>query len=99
MAEQFGFRTEAHLVTQTFSRRKPKAAANLRILTESRENVLLVVNREGSVALSALARTSGDAFLDGAAVEMGRSLRFAPATLDGQPFDMRIRFPVNFEIQ
>lgn len=34
MAEQFGFRTEAHLVTQTFSRRKPKAAPNLRILTD-----------------------------------------------------------------
>lgn len=34
MAEQFGFRTEAHLVTQSFSRVKPKAHANVRILTD-----------------------------------------------------------------
>jgi len=34
MAEQFGFKTEAQLITQTFSRKKPKIQANLRLITE-----------------------------------------------------------------
>ena len=35
MAEQFGFRTEAQLVTQTFSRVKPKAQPSVRKLTDT----------------------------------------------------------------
>lgn len=61
--------------------------------------VLLAVSRTGSVALAAIARSSGDEYLDAAAVEIGRRLRFSPATLDGEPFDTRIRFPVGFEVQ
>lgn len=34
MAEQFGFRTEAQLVTQSFSRIRPKIQTNVRLLTE-----------------------------------------------------------------
>jgi hypothetical protein len=34
MAEQFGFRIEAQLVTQTFSRVKPKAHRNVRVITD-----------------------------------------------------------------
>lgn len=34
MAEQFGFRTEAHLMTQTFSRVKPKKQQSVRLLTD-----------------------------------------------------------------
>jgi hypothetical protein len=34
MAEQFGFRTEAQLMTQTFSRVKPKMQPDVRLLTE-----------------------------------------------------------------
>jgi TonB family protein len=83
---------------QDAQRRHPDAG-KLAAPVQRQVLVLLVVNREGNVAFSALARSSGDAFLDEAAVQMGRSLRFAPATLDGQPFDMRIRFPVAFEIQ
>lgn len=61
--------------------------------------VLLVVSRTGSVALAAIARSTGDEHLDAAAVSIGRRLRFSPATLDGEPFDTRIRFPVGFEVQ
>ena len=61
--------------------------------------VLLVANREGSVSLAVVARSSGDEYLDRAAEEIGRKLRFAPATLDGVPFDARFRVPVRFDIQ
>jgi TonB family protein len=61
--------------------------------------VLLVANREGGVSLAVVARSSGDEYLDRAAEEIGRRLQFAPATLDGVPFDARFRFPVGFQIQ
>lgn len=34
MSEQFGFHTEAHLATQTYSRVRPRKQANLRIVTD-----------------------------------------------------------------
>lgn len=61
--------------------------------------VLLVANREGGVSLAVVARSSGDEYLDRAAEEIGRRLQFAPATLDGVPFDARFRFPVGFTIR
>lgn len=61
--------------------------------------VLLVSNREGGVSFAGIARSSGDEYLDHAAAEIGRKLRFAPATLDGVPFDARFRLTVGFEIQ
>lgn len=60
--------------------------------------ILLVVSRDGNVVMSALARGSGDDYLDMAAREIGTRLRFAPATLDGVPFDTRIRMPFGFEV-
>jgi TonB family protein len=61
--------------------------------------VLLVSNREGGVSYAAVARSSGDAYLDEAAVAIGRKLRFSPATLDGVPFDARFRFTVGFAVE
>jgi TonB family protein len=61
--------------------------------------VLLVSDRAGGVPYSAIARSSGDEYLDAAAAEIGRKLRFAPATLDGVPFDARFRFTVGFALQ
>ncbi|HEX8363044.1 MAG TPA: energy transducer TonB [Longimicrobium sp.] len=58
--------------------------------------VLLVSNREGAVTYATVARSSGDPYLDTAATDIGRKLRFAPATLDGVPFDARFRFTVDF---
>ncbi len=37
MAEHFGFRIEAQLITQTFSRTKPKAHSNVRIITDEEQ--------------------------------------------------------------
>ena len=61
--------------------------------------VLLVSTREGGVAMASVVRSSGDEYLDRAAEEIGRKLRFAPATLDGVPFDARFSFTVGFEVQ
>lgn len=61
--------------------------------------VLLVSNREGGISFAQTVRSSGDEYLDRAAEEIGRKLRFAPATLDGVPFDARFRFTLGFEIQ
>lgn len=64
-----------------------------------RATVLLVANREGSVSYASVIRSSGDEYVDRAAEEIGRRLRFGPATLDGVPFDMRFRYTMGFEIQ
>lgn len=61
--------------------------------------VLLVSNRDGGVSYAAVARSSGDPYLDAAATDIGRKLRFSPATLDGVPFDARFRFTVGFALQ
>ncbi len=61
--------------------------------------VLLVSNREGNVSFASVVRSSGDEYLDRAAEEIGRMMRFTPATLDGLPLDARFRFPVRFTIR
>lgn len=61
--------------------------------------VLLVANRDGGVSYARVVRSSGDEYLDRAAEEIGRNLHFAPATLDGIPFDARFRYPVSFSIR
>lgn len=61
--------------------------------------VLLVANREGGVSFASVVRSSGDDLLDVAAEEIGRKLQFAPATLDGVPFDARFRIPLRFELR
>ncbi|MBD0319102.1 MAG: energy transducer TonB [Gemmatimonadetes bacterium] len=61
--------------------------------------VLLVSNREGRVAFASVIRSSGDEYLDRAAEEIGRNMKFTPATLDGIPLDARFRFPVGFTVQ
>jgi TonB family protein len=61
--------------------------------------VRLVVNREGRVVFAGLENPSGDPVLDPAAVEIAEQLRFLPATLDDEPFDVRIRFPMRFSLR
>ncbi|HEU0016597.1 MAG TPA: TonB family protein [Longimicrobium sp.] len=61
--------------------------------------VLLVVNRLGEVHYVQVLRPTGDAFLDANVEHIARRLRFRPATLDGQPFDVRYRFTLNFDLQ
>lgn len=52
----------------------------------------LVVNREGGVSYVDVDQPSGDPLLDSLLPEFGARLRFAPASLDGVPFDVRMRY-------
>ena len=52
----------------------------------------LVVNREGGVSFVDVDQPSGDAVVDALLPEFAARLRFEPATLDGVPFDVRLRY-------
>ena len=59
----------------------------------------LVVNPAGEVAFVDVDQPAGDAFIDQFVEELGRMLRFAPASLDGVPFDTRIRYTLTFVVK
>lgn len=52
----------------------------------------LVVNQEGGVSYVDVDQPSGDPYVDALIPEFARQLRFAPATLDGVPLDIRLRY-------
>ncbi len=63
---------------------------------ERRRAVLrLVVDREGNVAYVDVERPTGDTHLDKWIEPAASVLRFHPATLDGVPFDVRIRYTLH----
>jgi TonB family protein len=64
-----------------------------------RATVRMVVTREGRVAHVEVETPTGDAFLDPYVEPIAAALRFNPATLDGQPFDVRFRFNLTFNVR
>lgn len=64
-----------------------------------RATVRMVVTREGSVAYAEVERPTGDPFIDQYVEEIAYRLRFRPATLDGEPFDVRFRFNLTFNVR
>jgi TonB family protein len=63
-----------------------------------RVDLQLVVAREGDVAYARVARSSGNAAVDQAALQIASTLRFQPATVGTQPVDARINFPLYFVV-
>ena len=59
----------------------------------------LVVTREGRVAYAEVDQPTGDAFIDQTLESIAMRLRFDPATLDGEPFDVRFRFNLTFNVR
>jgi TonB family protein len=59
----------------------------------------LVVDHEGNVAYVDMERPTGDAYLDKMTPDLAVLLKFEPPTLDGVPFDARIRFPVTYDVR
>lgn len=60
--------------------------------------VRLVVDHEGNVAYVDVDRPTGDEYLDGLTPEVASRLKFLPPTLDGVPFDSRIRFSITYSV-
>lgn len=56
----------------------------------------LVVNRDGGVSYVDVDRPSGDDFIDRYIQDIAAHLKFLPARLDGEPFDVRIRYTLTF---
>lgn len=60
--------------------------------------VRMLIDHEGNVAYVDVDRPTGDAFLDKLTPEVASRLRFDPPTLDGVPFDARIRFAITYDV-
>jgi TonB family protein len=65
---------------------------------ERRAVVRVVVNRTGTVSYADIHQPTGDPHLDESLEEIARALEFHPATLDGEPFDVRFRFTIPFRL-
>lgn len=74
------------------SSRRPPAMQPDPTVQLQRARLWLVVNREGGVSHVEVDRLSGDAYMDALLPQVGAVLKFSPATLDGVPFDVRIRY-------
>ncbi|HEX5869829.1 MAG TPA: energy transducer TonB [Longimicrobium sp.] len=78
--------------------RHPEARRRTEAIAK-RATVRMVVTREGRVAYVEVVTPTGDEFLDMNVEAIAMRLRFRPATLDGEPFDVRYRFNMTFNVR
>lgn len=83
---------------QAVLERHPEAGTHAQAIPK-RATLRLVVSRQGHVAYAEVERPTGDAFIDRNLEAIALRLRFRPATLDGQPFDVRFRFNMTFNVR
>jgi TonB family protein len=83
---------------QTVLEHHPEAGTHDQAVVK-RATMRLVVTREGRVAYAEVDRPTGDAAIDPHLEGIAMRLRFNPATLDGQPFDVRFRFNLTFNVR
>lgn len=83
---------------QAVLERHPEAGTREQAVVK-RATVRMVVTREGRVAYVEVDRPTGDAFIDQTLEAIAMRLRFRPATLDGEPFDVRFRFNLTFNVR
>lgn len=83
---------------QAVLERHPEAGRHEQAVVK-RATVRMVVTREGRVAYVEVDRPTGDAFIDQTLEAIAMRLRFRPATLDGEPFDVRFRFNLTFNVR
>ncbi len=65
---------------------------------EGTARVEVLVGADGAVLGCSLAASSGNSFLDTAAVGAARSSRFVPGTIDGKPASMKVTVPFRFKL-
>jgi TonB family protein len=63
-----------------------------------RVDLLMVVAAEGDVAYVRVGRSSGNAQVDAAALEIARTMRFTPAEARGRAVDAVVAFPLHFVV-
>ncbi len=61
--------------------------------------VEVLVGADGAVLGCTLATSSGNGFLDTAAVGAARSSNFVPGTKDGRPVEMKVKVPFRFKLE
>jgi TonB family protein len=83
---------------QAVLERHPEARTHAQAVAR-RATLRMVVTRGGRVAFVEVERPTGDAFLDQNLEAIALRLRFHPATLDDQPFDVRFRFNLTFNVR
>ena len=75
----------------------PEEARNAGV--EGTAMVEVLVGADGEVLGCSLATSSGNSFLDEAAVGAARNSRFAPGTVDGKPVEMKVTVPFRFKLE
>jgi TonB family protein len=83
---------------QAVLRRHPETGRHAQAVVK-RATVRMVVTREGRVAYVEVVTPTGDEFLDQNVEAIAMRLRFRPGTLDGEPFDVRYRFNLTFNVR
>jgi TonB family protein len=63
-----------------------------------RVDLQMVVAQEGDVAWVRVARSSGNAQVDAAALDIARTMRFNPGQTGGKPVDTLVTFPLHFVV-
>lgn len=58
----------------------------------------VAIGADGTVLACSLTASSGNSFLDQAAVNAARNSRFAPGTKDGKPVEMKVKVPFRFKL-
>jgi len=65
---------------------------------EGKAFVEVTIGADGAVLGCSLVTSSGNSYLDSAAVNAARSSKFAPGTRDGKPVEMTIGVPFQFKL-
>ena len=60
--------------------------------------VEVTIGADGAVLACSLTASSGNSFLDRAALGAARSSKFAPGTKDGKPVEMKVKVPFQFKL-
>lgn len=65
---------------------------------EGTARVEVLVGVDGAVLACSVAASSGNSFLDEAALGAARSSKFVPGTVDGKPSEMKVTVPFRFKL-
>lgn len=83
-------------VQATVAPKYPKSALDEKV--EGRVILIVDIAADGSVATAEMKRTSGDARLDAAALEVAKQWQFKPAYRHGKPVASRVLVPIDFRM-